>query len=92
VEFGRNLDAQTWIIAAVFAIPLFVLRISLFHPFYLAWAFVVMFIDAYTIKLIPKEEVKIEKITAKGNLKAIFIGIGIALAIIILFAVIFCRL
>jgi len=62
-QFGRNIDAQLWIIWALLSIPMIVLQLSIFDPMFLVWAGIVMFLDAYTIKLAlqSKDEVELLK-------------------------------
>ncbi|MFH1656132.1 MAG: hypothetical protein ABH954_05940 [Candidatus Omnitrophota bacterium] len=57
-EWGRNLCLQGWIISALLMIPIFFLPRLLVNPLFYLWWVIVMFIDAFTIKLIPKEKVK----------------------------------
>jgi len=57
-QWGRNIDLQGWIIFALLIIPLIAMRVSIFNPLFLVWAVTVTFIDAYTIKLVPKTKKK----------------------------------
>jgi hypothetical protein len=50
---GRALNLQFWFISALLIIPLALLKSALNLQF-LVWMLIVMFIDAYTITLVPK--------------------------------------
>jgi hypothetical protein len=57
---GRDVNLQLFIIAALLIFPI-VFQFSVFNPLFLIWAGIVMFIDAYTIKLVSKEKENIDK-------------------------------
>jgi len=50
---GRNINLQLFLILALLVIPI-VLKFNVFSLVFFIWAIVVMFLDAYTIKLIPQ--------------------------------------
>jgi hypothetical protein len=57
---GRKFNnLQLWIISILLIFPLEFLRLKFNLPF-LIWMVIVMFIDAYTIKLVPKKTEKDE--------------------------------
>ena len=51
---GRNMNLQFWIIFFLIIFPLAFLNVNFFSPIFIIWAIIVMFIDAYTVKLIPQ--------------------------------------
>jgi hypothetical protein len=58
MKLGRNMNLQFWIMAALLMFPQIVLQMRIYNASFLSWAIMVMFIDASTIKLVPKENIK----------------------------------